>query len=112
MFFTFFFVGNTDKNGYNSVAKGELTVRTSASTINLCNLPPWVIGSPDFNGNPRPIEIQGVRRAHRFFFSRVAKMDSIDDRARSFRDYMDVAFQLHQWQREESPLSRKSLRNS
>ena len=28
-----------------------------------------------------------------------------------FRDYMDVAFQLHQWRREESPLSRKSLRN-
>ncbi len=87
-------------------------MRASISKINLCNLPPWVIASPHFNGNPQPIEIQGVRRAHRFFFSRVEKMDSIDDRARAFRDYMDVAFQLHQWQREESPLSRKSLRNS
>ena len=80
--------------------------------MNLCNLPAWVIASPRFNENPQPIEIQGVRRAHRFLFSRLETLPDPADRARAFHEYMDVAFQLHQWEREPNPMSRKSLRNS
>jgi len=36
---------------------------------NRCDLPPWMIASPHFIRNPRPIGIQGVRRAHRSLFA-------------------------------------------
>ncbi|HEY3488918.1 MAG TPA: NAD(+)--dinitrogen-reductase ADP-D-ribosyltransferase [Candidatus Deferrimicrobiaceae bacterium] len=81
-------------------------------TMNLCNLPPWVIAAPEFNANPKPIEIQGVRRAHRFLFERLATMPDPQARAKAFLDHMDVAFQLHQWEQETSALGRKSLKNS
>jgi NAD+--dinitrogen-reductase ADP-D-ribosyltransferase len=80
--------------------------------MNLCNLPPWIIASPNFNRNPMPIEIQGVRRAHRHLFSSLETMSEPAERARAFHDYMEVVFQIHEWGRQESPLSRKSLRNS
>jgi NAD+--dinitrogen-reductase ADP-D-ribosyltransferase len=81
-------------------------------TMNLCNLPPWVIGAPGFNENPKPIEIQGVRRAHRQLFERLPAMADPAARAKAFLDHMDVAFQLHQWEAETSALGRKSLKNS
>jgi NAD+--dinitrogen-reductase ADP-D-ribosyltransferase len=80
--------------------------------MNLCNLPPWVIASPNFNRNPKPIEIQGVHRAHRNLFSSIETMPDPAERARAFHDYMDVAFQIHEWRGQESVPSRKSLRNS
>jgi NAD+--dinitrogen-reductase ADP-D-ribosyltransferase len=43
------------------------------------------------------------------------ELDTIEEaqvRALRFHDFMDVTFQLHQWQREESRSSRKSLKNS
>jgi len=80
--------------------------------MNLCNLPPWAIASPHFNRNPQAIEIQGVRRAHRFLFDRLARLSKPGERAAAFHDYMDVAFQLGHWNEEGSALSRKALRNS
>jgi NAD+--dinitrogen-reductase ADP-D-ribosyltransferase len=81
-------------------------------TMNLCNLPPWVISAPEFNESPKPIEIQGVRRAHRQLFERLPALPDAGARAKVFLDHMDVAFQLHQWERETSALGRKSLKNS
>jgi NAD+--dinitrogen-reductase ADP-D-ribosyltransferase len=81
-------------------------------TMNLCNLPPWVIAAPGFNERPKPIEIQGVRRAHRQLFERLPTLPGPAERARVFLDHMDVAFQLHQWEAETSALGRKSLKNS
>jgi len=80
--------------------------------LNLCNLPPWAIASRHFNRHPKPIEIQGVRHAHRFLFERLSNIGDPVERGRAFHDYMDVLFQLHQWQREGTPTSRKSLKNS
>ena len=80
--------------------------------MNLCNLPPWVIASRHFNRSPKPIEVQGVRRAHRHLFSSLETMSDPAERARAFNDYMDVVFQIHEWRRQESSSSRKSLRNS
>ncbi|MEW6720578.1 MAG: NAD(+)--dinitrogen-reductase ADP-D-ribosyltransferase [Thermodesulfobacteriota bacterium] len=80
--------------------------------MNLCNLPPWAIAAPEFNENPQRIEIQGVRRFHRQLFERLCSLADPADRAQAFQDHMDVAFQLHQWSRETSPLGRKSLKNS
>jgi len=70
-----------------------------------------VIASPHFNRNPRPIEIQGVRRAHRSFFARLDTLSAPAARERCFHDYMDLVFQAGKWRKETSPSGRRSLRN-
>ncbi|MDO3378632.1 NAD(+)--dinitrogen-reductase ADP-D-ribosyltransferase [Geoalkalibacter halelectricus] len=82
------------------------------AAMNLCNLPPWVIASRHFNAHPQPLEIQGVRQANPLLFERLAALDDAAARALQFHDYMDVTFQLHQWQQETSAKGRKSLKNS
>ena len=80
--------------------------------MNLCNLPPWAIASRHFNRHPQPLEIQGVRMANRLLFRRLAALADPEARAALFHDYMDVTFQLHQWQQETTQRGRKSLKNS
>lgn len=83
-----------------------------AVPINLCNLPPWVIASRHYNRAPQPLEIQGVRSANRLLFERLKGVDDPLPRGALFHDYMDVTFQLHQWQGLETATSRNSLKNS
>ena len=80
--------------------------------VNRCDHPPWVIASTRFNRNPLPIEIQGVRRAHRSLFARLDRHTDPAARARCFRDYMRIVFRVGAWHREPSRLARRSLRNS
>ena len=82
------------------------------SPMNRCNLPPWVIASKHYNRNPQPLEIQGVQHNGRPLFEKLDREEDPETRGLLFHDFMDVRFQLHQWQREESPNSRKSLKNS
>lgn len=84
----------------------------TSSSFNRCNLPPWAIASRHFNRHPQAIEIQGVRRANPRLFNRLAELDDALARAALFNDYLDVSFQLHQWQQETSESGRKSLKNS
>ncbi len=84
----------------------------ASSPFNLCSLPPWAIASRHYQRHPQPLEIQGVRLANRLLFERLALQESAAVRADQFHDYMDVKFQLHQWQQEASSRSRKSLKNS
>lgn len=79
--------------------------------FNLCNYPPWVIASRHFNEHPRSLEIQGVRHANRFLFERLGRIDSAEERAAVFNDYMSVKFQLHHWQGQTDTAVR-SIRNS
>ena len=81
-------------------------------SFNYCNLPPWVIASRHFNDNPQPLEIQGVKEANRFLFEKLATLDSPEERANVFNDFMSVKFQLHQWQSQETDTARKSIKNS
>jgi len=83
-----------------------------ASPINLCNLPPWAIASRNFNRHPQALEIQGIRQGHRQLFAALDRIDSRLARGQRFHDYMDVLFQLHQWQSAATSSSRKSLKNS
>lgn len=85
---------------------------TDTLPVNRCDQPPWVIASPRFNRHPVPLEIQGVRRAHRSFFSRLERLADPAGRQRCFRDYIDLVFQTGKWRRETTPLGRRSLRNS
>ncbi|PLX98751.1 MAG: N-acyl homoserine lactonase, partial [Desulfuromonas sp.] len=83
-----------------------------SASLNLCNLPPWVIASHYFNRNPKPLEIQGVRQSNRLLFDRLDRLETREMRGLQFHDYMDVTFQLHQWENEVTNSSRKSLKNS
>ena len=85
---------------------------TDTLPVNRCDQPPWVIASPRFNRHPLPLEIQGVRRAHQSFFSRLERLADPAGRQRCFRDYIDLVFQTEKWRRETTPLGRRSLRNS
>jgi NAD+--dinitrogen-reductase ADP-D-ribosyltransferase len=81
------------------------------TTLNRCNLPPWVIASRHFDERPQDIELQGVREENRFLFDLLATLDDPDERARRFDAWMDVRFQLHQWREQATSLARRSLRN-
>ncbi|MGK2944781.1 MAG: NAD(+)--dinitrogen-reductase ADP-D-ribosyltransferase, partial [Desulfuromonadales bacterium] len=83
-----------------------------STSMNRCNLPPWVIASRHYNRYPKELEIQGARHIGRPLFEKLAEQDDPEIRGALFHDFMDVRFQLHQWQQEESPSSRKSLKNS
>jgi NAD+--dinitrogen-reductase ADP-D-ribosyltransferase len=84
----------------------------SLASLNLCNLPPWAIASRHYNRHPQPLEIQGVRQANRLLFQRLEGVECPEKRAGIFNDFMDVTFQLHQWQQQTSAGGRKSLKNS
>ena len=80
--------------------------------FNLCNLPPWVIASREFNEEPRPLEIQGVAQGNRFLFEALDRLEDPAARARTFDDWLSVRFQLHQWEAQATPQARRSLKNS
>lgn len=80
--------------------------------LNRCSLPPWAIASLHYNRHPQPLEIQGVRHNGRPLFEKLDRLADPEARGLLFHDFMDVRYQLHQWQREETQNSRKSLKNS
>jgi len=66
----------------------------SASVINRCNLPPWIIGSEEFQADPRPIEIDGVRATDGRLFHMLEGVNDPEERSRLFHDYICVKFGL------------------
>jgi NAD+--dinitrogen-reductase ADP-D-ribosyltransferase len=90
---------------------GRAGVGLNFTSFNRCNLPPWVIASRQFDEDPRPIEVQGVREENRFLFDLLDRIEDPDERGRRFDDWMSVRFQLHHWQAQETPGARRSLRN-
>ena len=80
--------------------------------INLCNLPPWSIASRHYNRHPQRLEIQGTRHIGRQLFEELDNIPDPELRGSRFHDFMDVTFQLHQWEREETRSSRRCLKNS
>lgn len=80
--------------------------------LNRCSLPPWAIASCHYNRHPQVLEIQGVRHNGRPLFEKLDRLIDSEARGLQFHDFMDVRYQLHQWEREETKNSRKSLKNS
>lgn len=81
------------------------------TSFNRCNLPPWVIASAEFNEDPRPVEVQGVREGNAGLFRLLDGLADPAERARRLDDWLSVRFQLHHWQEQASPLARRALRN-
>jgi NAD+--dinitrogen-reductase ADP-D-ribosyltransferase len=82
------------------------------TSLNRCNLPPWVIASHHFDESPQPIELQGVREANAGLFRMLDALSDEDERGRRFDDWVSVRFQLHHWQEQATAGARRSLRNS
>jgi NAD+--dinitrogen-reductase ADP-D-ribosyltransferase len=82
------------------------------TSLNRCNLPPWVIASHHFDEDPRAIEVQGVREENAGLFRLLDRIDDPDERGRRFDDWVSVRFQLHHWEEQQTPGARRSLRNS
>jgi len=79
--------------------------------LNHCQHPSWVIASHHFNRNPRPLEILGVRHAHRSFFARLDLIKTPRARERCFRDYMKQIYLSGKWRGGGTYAERRSLRN-
>jgi NAD+---dinitrogen-reductase ADP-D-ribosyltransferase len=81
------------------------------SVLSLCDVPPWIFGSREFNDEPQPVTLHGGKSADRFLFERLDTVDDQSMRAEFFDDYMSVKFYLHQWA-DEKGSAKRSLKNS
>lgn len=79
--------------------------------LSHCEVAPWVIGSHEFNTDPRPLRLVGVRETNRALFAELDRMDDPMERGAVFHDYVSVKFALHHWG-EFSGKAARSLRNS
>jgi NAD+---dinitrogen-reductase ADP-D-ribosyltransferase len=82
-----------------------------STVFNRCNLPPWVIGSWEFQQEPQPLELDGARQTDRRLFTRLAETEGAEERGQIFHDYLSVKFRLHEWP-EHQASARSSLRHS
>ncbi len=83
----------------------------TAPAFNRCNLPPWAIASSEFQADPRPLEIEGVRSTDRRLFALLAATAEPEKRGQIFHDYLSVKFRLHEWSEHQSS-ARASLRHT
>ena len=64
--------------------------------INRCNLPAVILGSLSFQHHPTAIYIDGVHELHKELFEALANIQSHQQRADHFMNYMVVHFRMHQ----------------
>ncbi|OEJ66237.1 NAD(+)--dinitrogen-reductase ADP-D-ribosyltransferase [Magnetovibrio blakemorei] len=62
--------------------------------INRCNLPAVILGSLTFQSHPQHLEIDGVRSFYADLFQALHVLDTPQQRAQKFQDYMTVKFRL------------------
>lgn len=84
---------------------------TTYSICSHCNLPPWMIASPEFQEHPQPLEIGQTLITDRRLWQRLAAIDSPEERGNVFHDYLSVKFRLHEWAEHEDK-ARAGLRHS
>jgi NAD+--dinitrogen-reductase ADP-D-ribosyltransferase len=68
----------------------------SSCALNRCNLSPWIIGSDEFQANPLPLEIDGVRASDARLFRRLDEIADPEERGRLFHDSVSVKFGLNE----------------
>ncbi|HMA95561.1 MAG TPA: NAD(+)--dinitrogen-reductase ADP-D-ribosyltransferase [Polyangiaceae bacterium] len=82
-----------------------------SNALSLCDVPPWIVASREFNDDPRPLTLHGAYRVDRFLFDRLDSESDPAARATLFDEYMSVKFYLHQWGEESQP-AKRSIKNS
>jgi len=88
-----------------------LQILPRKNPFTLCNLPPWVVASVDFQDHPQPLHIGNVRSDNHKFFNILDSEDNPVRRGQIFHEYLSVQFALHQWE-EHHHTARSCLRNS
>jgi len=68
----------------------------SSCSLNRCNLSPWIIGSEEFQAEPLPVEIDGVRTTDRGLFRCLESIAEADARSQFFHDYLCAKFSLNE----------------
>lgn len=68
--------------------------RSLCLPINRCNLPAKILGSLIFQQHPIRLYIDGVQQLHGQLFETLNTIDSAEDRAVNFHDYMRAGFLL------------------
>jgi NAD+--dinitrogen-reductase ADP-D-ribosyltransferase len=76
-----------------------------------CNQPPWVLASLDFQADPAPLEIVGVRSSEERLFRLLDHFQNEDARGLTFHEYLSARFQLEEWDRKKAG-AREVLRHS
>ncbi|MDQ8203651.1 NAD(+)--dinitrogen-reductase ADP-D-ribosyltransferase [Pelagicoccus sp. SDUM812003] len=76
-----------------------------------CEIPPWKIASFEFNEDPRPLSLIGVRATNQRLFRELDKLSTRSERGTFFHDYVSVKFGLHNW-KQYSGRSGQCIRNS
>jgi NAD+--dinitrogen-reductase ADP-D-ribosyltransferase len=66
----------------------------SSCSLNRCNLSPWIIGSEEFQANPAPLAIDGVRATDPGLFRCLECMEAPAERSQFFHDYLRAKFSL------------------
>ncbi|MDP0499890.1 MAG: NAD(+)--dinitrogen-reductase ADP-D-ribosyltransferase [Verrucomicrobiota bacterium JB022] len=92
-------------------AAGVELAQLERTALNCCAVPPWIIASADFNTDPLPLELQGVRHFNRRLFAQLDGEPLPERRGQIFHEYLQVKFALHLWN-EHRGKARSSLRNS
>lgn len=82
-----------------------------ATSLNLCEQPPWVLASRQFNEDPQPITLQGISSADRRFFESLSATELPEQRADLFADYLTVKFYLNEAE-DQTGHARRALKNS
>jgi len=68
----------------------------SSCSLNRCNLSPWIIGSEEFQANPQPLEIDGVRATDAGLFGCLECLTDAEARSAFFHDYLSAKFSLNE----------------
>lgn len=66
----------------------------SSCSLNRCNLSPWIIGSEEFQANPLPVEIDGVRTTNRGLFRCLEAIADDEERGQFFHKFLVGKFNL------------------
>lgn len=64
-------------------------------SLNHCNLPSRLLGSPTYQCHPVPLELDGVHTLHRRLFEALDGLEEAAARAQLFAAHMDAHFSLH-----------------
>jgi NAD+--dinitrogen-reductase ADP-D-ribosyltransferase len=82
------------ENLYHANIAGDFS--RSSCSLNRCNLSPWIIGSEEFQANPLPVEIDGVRATNAGLFRCLESIANADARSQFFHDYLCAKFSLNE----------------
>ena len=81
--------------------------RYAQQTLNHCNLPAALLGSLEFQGYPVALCLDGIHELHAQLFTAFEALETPQQRAQHFMDYMVVQFRLHRL--EEAGLERDKV---